>query len=225
MLKPISDGLYVSDGGTPFMGSHIDIRMSVIRLGNGHVLVFDPIPLDETLRESIAALGTVKYIVAPNRYHHLYVNACADMFPGARILAAPGLPERIKSLRHDETIGANSLAEHREEIDFMLFTAMPMLNEIVFLHRPSRTLLLTDLAFNIQRADWTPWGIYTRLSGAYKKFGLSRLMRFGIKDKRRAREEIDRILGWDIDRIVVSHGDIVEQGGHARLAEAYAWLG
>ncbi|MCH7600214.1 MAG: DUF4336 domain-containing protein, partial [Myxococcales bacterium] len=35
---------------------------------------------------------------------------------------------------------------------------------------------------------------------------------------------IDRILEWDFDRVTVTHGQVLESGGRAKLEQAFAWL-
>ena len=44
------------------------------------------------------------------------------------------------------------------------------------------------------------------------------------RDRAAAREQVDRMLAWDIDRIVLAHGGIIETGGQEVLRRAYAWL-
>jgi hypothetical protein len=99
----------------------------------------------------------------------------------------------------------------------------PSINEVAFLHKPSRTLLLTDWLFNFNGAA-TPGGrpvdphLYLRLDGAYHGPRQSRLLRAFIADKHAARELGDRLLAWDFDRIIVCHGDIIDTGGHVLCA-------
>ena len=45
-----------------------------------------------------------------------------------------------------------------------------------------------------------------------------------IRDRAAARASLQAILAWDIDRVVVAHGDVLETGGCAALARGYAWL-
>jgi hypothetical protein len=47
---------------------------------------------------------------------------------------------------------------------------------------------------------------------------------WSIRDRRAARESLERILGWDFDRVVVAHGDVLERGGREALRQGYAWL-
>ena len=39
-----------------------------------------------------------------------------------------------------------------------------------------------------------------------------------------ARQDFAQLLSWDFDRVVLGHGDVVEEGGREALAEAYSWL-
>ena len=223
MLYKHAADLYTAQGVTPFVGSDIQIRMTIIRLANGKLLLVDPIPFADELKQEIDALGEVDTILAPNRYHHLYVNIWSSHYPQARVLAAPGLPERVHTLKYDAIIDAQSMAPLADEIQWLLFDAMPILNEIILLHRASRSLIVTDIAFNIQQTDWSLWGTYIRFSGAYKKFGLSHLMKLAVRDRKRAHELIEQILAWNFDRIIVAHGEVIETGGRAALQKAFNW--
>ena len=54
--------------------------------------------------------------------------------------------------------------------------------------------------------------------------GATWLERLIIRDRAGAREQVDRMLAWDIDGIVLSHGDLIEGDGREVLRRAYAWL-
>ena len=94
----------------------------------------------------------------------------------------------------------------------------------MFLHRASRTLLLTDISFNLRNVDSATARFLLGLLGAYGHFGPSRLGRSLMRDRAAVRKSIDRILRWDFDRVTVTHGEIVETGGHAALRAAFSWL-
>jgi hypothetical protein len=100
----------------------------------------------------------------------------------------------------------------------------PRVNEIVFLHRATRTLLLTDLAFNVQHAASLAGRMFFRLAGVYGRFATSRLMRLMVRDRVAARMAAERILDWDFDRVIVAHGEVLERGGRDALRDALGWL-
>jgi len=66
--------------------------------------------------------------------------------------------------------------------------------------------------------------LVARLLGSYQRFGPSRLDPLLIRDRAAARRCMERILGWDFDRVVVARGEVLESGGCEALRCGYAWL-
>ena len=96
------------------------------------------------------------------------------------------------------------------------------LHEVVLLHRPSRTLVVTDLCFNVHRSSSRIARLFFRANGMWRRFGPSRMVRRLVSDRAAFRRSIEQILQWDFERIVPGHGDVVEKGGPAALRAA--WL-
>ncbi|HKJ36080.1 MAG TPA: hypothetical protein VKA36_05895, partial [Solirubrobacterales bacterium] len=85
--------------------------------------------------------------------------------------------------------------------------------ELEFLHRSSGTLILGDLAFYIGD-DWPLLTrAFARVMGVRNRLAPTRDFRHSLKDRKAARVALDRIAGWDFDRVIVGHGDILESGG------------
>ena len=99
-----------------------------------------------------------------------------------------------------------------------------MLNEVAFFHPTSRTLILTDLVFNVPKGR--PWGIpiVSKLLGVGGRFGPSRLGRWLIRDKEATRASLGLIMRWDFDRLILAHGDVVETGGRKKLRDAFGFI-
>ena len=55
--------------------------------------------------------------------------------------------------------------------------------------------------------------------------GRGRLFRAAIKDKTVFRESLARVMRWDFDRVVMSHGRVLETGGRERIRQAFEFLG
>jgi glyoxylase-like metal-dependent hydrolase (beta-lactamase superfamily II) len=64
--------------------------------------------------------------------------------------------------------------------------------------------------------------IFLRLNGMWRRFGPSRLIRLFVRDRAALEQSVRRMLEWDFDRVVVAHGDVLEEGGKRALEEA--WL-
>jgi hypothetical protein len=195
--------------------------MTVLRLPGGDLVLHSPITISDDLRTEIDALGTVRFIVAPNRMHHLFVADAARLYPEARVLAAPGLAEKRRDLAFERTIADDPPAEWKGEIESHHVRGQSLLNEVAFWHRASRTLVLTDLCFNVQEGS-ALMRIFLRLNGMWRRFGPSRLIRLFVRDRAALEQSVRRMLEWDFDRVVVAHGDVLEEGGKRALEEA--WL-
>jgi hypothetical protein len=223
-LRPLAQDLWIADRPQRFYGLEVGTRMTVIRLADGSLLLHSPVALDTELRRELDALGPVRYAVAPNRVHHLYAGKVAEAYPGARLWVGPGLEKKRPDLVFEGILGDEAPAEWKGQVDQTFFRGRPYENEVVFFHRASRTLILCDLAFNFGPRAAAPTRLLMRLLRSYGRFGPSMLDPLLIRDRVAARQSLTRILGWDFDRVVVAHGDVLESGGGEALREGYAWL-
>ena len=96
------------------------------------------------------------------------------------------------------------------------------LHEVVLFQRSSRTLVLTDLCFNVQRSSSRLARLFFRANGMWQRFGPSRMIRQLVSDRAAFRRSLEHVLRWDFERIVPGHGDVLEHGGPAALRAA--WL-
>ena len=95
---------------------------------------------------------------------------------------------------------------------------------MVFLHRPSATLLLSDLAFNIGERGAPLTRSLFRLMGAYGRLTPTVLEKILVRDRAALRRSLERVLTWPFERVVVAHGDVLETGGREALTRGYRWL-
>ena len=91
--------------------------MTVVRLAGGGLFLHSPVPLDDNLRTALDKIDSVRAIVAPSRAHHLFVGDYVKAFRGAKLHAAPGLPEKRKDLRFDSILSDEAGADWRGQID------------------------------------------------------------------------------------------------------------
>jgi hypothetical protein len=222
--RRLAQDLWVVERPQRFYGLEVGTRMTVIRLADGSLLLHSPVVLDAELRRELDAIGRVRFAVAPNRVHHLYAGKVAEAYPGARLWIGPGLERKRPDLVFEAVLGDEAPAEWKGQVDQVFFRGRPFENEVVFLHRASRTLILCDLAFNFGPRAPAPTRWLMRLIRSYGRFGPTKLDPLLIRDRAAARESLERILAWDFDRVVIAHGDVLESGGRAALRAGYTWL-
>jgi hypothetical protein len=222
-LRQLQDDLWVIDHPFQVGGLHLGTRTTLIKTADG-IWVHSPGPLVGGIKEEIESLGPVAHIVAPNTMHYLYFEENKLAFPAATGWAGRGLRKKAPGLPADRHLEEG---EHWGGPDLIALNVggIPMLQETVFYHATSRTLVVTDLVFNLRHSDHWPTRVAMKLNGAYGKLTPSRLFRHVIaSDKRALGNSIARIQQWDIERIIMGHGDILPQGGSQALRKAFDWL-
>lgn len=221
MLQNIGEGIWTAALPLRMPGLDIGTRTTVVRLSGG-LLVHSPAALTPELKGEVDALGRVEHVVAPNRFHHLFVRVWKDAYPEAMFHAAPGLQEKRKSFTFDAVLGDVAHEAWKGVLEQHVVKGSPTMSEVVFFHPASRTLIATDLAMNIQSAPGFGTRVFWTLNGAWKRFGPTRMVRLTFKDKLAVKRSIDHILRWDFDRLLISHGESLESGGKEALRQAYA---
>ena len=179
------------------------------------------------LRDALRAIGPVRHIVAPNKFHHLFVKAWIERFPDATSWADPSLAQRRTELRFDHTLGDQAETAWKGEIDQLSFGGSRVLSEMVFHHAASRTLVLTDIVQNHDpKLDHAFWRWLKRVNRIVAPGGEAPLdWRLTVRNREVARAALDRLLAWDFDRVILSHGICIETGGRAFVENAFRWLG
>lgn len=223
-MRQLHENLWVVDRPLRFGGIDIGTRMSVVRLRDGSLFLHSPVRLDDGLRAALLQLGSPRYAVAPNRFHHLFVGDYRAAFPEVQLFAAPGLPKKRSDLHFDAVLTDTPPAAWADQLEQEFFQGLPIMNEVVFCHRASRTLLTCDLAFNVGPEAPLATRLGLRLVGGYDRFGPSLVEKLLIRDRAAARASLERILAWDFDRVVVTHGKVLESGGREALRQGYHWL-
>jgi hypothetical protein len=130
-------------------------RMVVVRLANGDLFLWSPTEPDEGLRKEIDALGAVRHLVSPNKLHYVHVCAWKRAYPEATAWASLGVKERAASRGAEEVCFDRDLTDGPEEawrgdLDQLIFRGSRFMEEVVFFHRKTRTLILADYIQNFE---------------------------------------------------------------------------
>ena len=198
-------------------------RMVTLRLADGGLLLYSPVPIDDALAAALEAEGPVRHVVAPNLVHHLYAAAAKARFPDATLWAAPGLREKV-GMSADAIL---SDAFPDDAITTLPLPSAPNMNETVIVHHPSRSLVVCDLVFNMRRTKGWGTPLMMRMVGCHGRLATSRsLVWYFAKDSvpELAASVRGLVERGDWDRLIMAHGDVVEAGGREALREGAARL-
>lgn len=222
-LEPIAHELWSVAIPLRFWGVETGTRMTIVRLERGALFVHSPIPLDDELRAQVDALGPVEAVIAPSLFHHMSVGAWKEAYPKAIFCCTPRLDKKRDDFPWDRVLGDEPEPEWAGELLQVHFCARSLENETVFFHPATRTMICADALFNLathpsRMTRFVAWMLANRKPGAT---WLERIM---MRDRDGARAQVDRMLAWKPERILLAHGESIPEGGEDVLRRAYAWL-
>ncbi len=228
MLRQVDHAIWIADGpSVSFFRIPYPTRATIVRLHDGTLWVCSPIQLDDTLRGAIDRLGPVRHLVSPNKLHHLYLGDWATTWPDAKLYAAPGLARRRRDLPFDAELADEPDPAWAADIDQVIFRGSFLMEEVVFFHRSSNTAILTDLVQRFDPATLHGWRrVIMTVDGLVGPHGSTpREWRWSFWNRAAARRAKRKAIGWNPRRVIVAHGECVNEDGSAVLERALAWIG
>ena len=219
-LASFAQDVWVCYRPLKFFGINIGTRMTVIRLGE-FLLVISPIDVDEETVAEIKTIGEVKWIVAPNAFHHLFIKDFQNSFPYAELWIPQSLHNKRSDLSYTKILGE---APHPEqwlaEVQVFPFDSSPKLGEFFFFHNSSKVLVVTDAFFNFSGKLTLKEKIMLWLFGSKNEAKPDYLVKLFIKNhKHGAREALQKAIDLGTEKIVIAHGLLIEENATEVLEE------
>ncbi|BGP20781.1 hypothetical protein JCM10213_008918 [Rhodosporidiobolus nylandii] len=234
--------------GIPFGG-----RSTAITLKDKSVFLAASHPLDPATLETLTSLGgPVKHLVMLDAEHGMFTKQYFDTFPEATLYLPEGgrkTWEKKGFLPADKSkyvvyggeattgeIGAQGTQDPlakatNGEMQSADFGKAFVNEDIAFYHAPSKTVVQADLLFNLP-----PKEQYSRTSTRSTLPFVSHAFQPGTKthqrvlyhglatDKAEMSRMAKRVAGWDFDRMIPCHGDVMETGGKKAWTDTYRWF-
>ena len=218
----VDDSLFVVEGR--WKRSPFERRMTLFLLASGELAIHSAMALDEAGMAALEEIGRPSWVLVPNVMHYSDASWYGDRYPSAHVLvpaAARGkLFEKVR--RIDGSVDEDWPEALQGEL-----AVVPLQGtrnaEVAFVHARSRTLVLTDAVFHYGNHDLPMLArVFMRLNRAYDRFGPSRIFTsFVIKDPDAFRASIEALLEHDFDRVIMSHGRVLDAGGKTAVREAF----
>lgn len=228
-------------------------RGTVVKLSSGSLAVFSPVALTPTVQSKLSSLGgEISYIAAPDLEHHIFLSSWAAAFPKAHIIAPEGLAEKRASMNaKDKSVTNVPIAtiftkENKEKIsvseefdrdfEYEYVDAHPN-KELVFFHKPSKTVIEADLLFNMPATEQysksgvdPSTGVFTRFFAGVQNTKGSAIWQkrliwyaFSRRDREGFNKSMKRINSWGFENVVPCHGDTIVGGGKGIFEKVFEW--
>ncbi len=215
-MRKLDENLWLLTYPLKLLGADLRRNCSVIRLGSGELVLHTTGPFTADDVAAIRALGRPTWLVDAMLRHDTFSAEGRAAFPEAKaFLAPPGFSDEV-NFSTEPIVPAP--AAWSGELEALEVAGVPSMRETVFFHRPSRTLIVCDLVFNFGKDEpvWTEVLLWAVIGSEHHP-GMSRPFKLAIKDEAAFRASMDTMLGWDFDRVIVGHGDVIESGGKAKI--------
>lgn len=219
-VYPLSDHVFAIDERLKMApGLMLSIRTTVLRDSDGSLTLVSPVQGVDTWGPQVAQLGRVARIVAPNAYHHLFALPALAFFPEAQLVASAPLRRKRKDFPpQTQWLQGPGPVDLTPELQLHRVDGMRS-EEWVLLHRPSRTLVVTDLMFHDLNPDFA-MGLISRLTGTHKKLAVSRIFLRDRTDRGAYAASVAAIAELDFDALVVAHGEPIPAGAKPLVHQA-----
>jgi hypothetical protein len=199
-------------------------RMTIVVAGDGGVILHSPVPLTARDVAAIRLLGPVRHIIAPNLEHTKALAACRATFPEARVHVPPGFASRHPGQAAQAGILDPAHPVATDDLS-QIFMEGHSVNETIFLHRASRTLIVTDLAYNIDPGTSAFERWWFRVFGGYDAPRLPVYHKLLVRDRTAFSAAWQRVLALDFDTVSVAHGSLLTRAPKDAIRAQWASLG
>lgn len=195
----------------------LPVRSVCIPVNKGKVLFS---PGSNLSTPDLKSVGEVTDVVAPNLFHCAGIPKALAVFPDAKIWGAKGVSTEKKNVPWSQEL-SSKVWPYQEELPLIEIAGMPKVNETVFIHKKSKSLLVTDLCFNLlDQKGIGPW-LILNMFGTYQKFGISKFFLKFVKDRKAFNRSLQELFSHDFDNILVSHGHNIIGNGKKKLRDAF----
>lgn len=210
MLALIDKNIWTFYQDLVLLGIPVGARMSLVEVNEGELLAISPIKMTDSVLRQIKEAGEIKWIVAPNSFHHMYVNGCQRAFPEAMSFAPRSLLKKRTDLTFTGVIENGAKYPWDEVLQTHLYEPSSSFSEAMFFHNDSGTLIVTDFLFNLKDPKTWYLKLATRALNMSGELRIGRLMKWVSRDASEVGRVLEKVREWKPRRLILAHGDLVE---------------
>jgi hypothetical protein len=228
-LQAFSKNIWIVNGpNVRDFGVMFTTRMVIVKLTDGSLWVNSPVSVPFDTLKRITELGPVKFIVAATPRHVWRLQGFNVLFPEAQLwvprttlFTLKKLPLPLISILTD--IPYQGWAE---DLDQLPFKGNPLIEEVLFFHKESRTVILDDLIqiHPIVKGKILRNALFKLEGVAFPYGGVALDIRLFFTNRNLARRSLEKLRSWDFDKLIIAHGVCIEKDAKQFVERAFRWL-
>ncbi len=217
----LDDRLWYVTGSVP--SGNVPRNMVIYKLSSGGLLIHSAVALKGESMQQIEALGSLEYMIVPNKYHRLDAQLYKQRYPNIKVIC----PAAIRSNAEKKVSVDNTVGEVADKIGIEYHVAAGFRpGDLVYKLDVTggKALVFCDLVFNMEHFGGLD-GWLLKLLGSTGFFGSSWIARLQMKDKGAIKSLLLNLSDTkDLRMILVSHGKPILENCNEKLKQAASLL-
>jgi hypothetical protein len=194
----------------------LPVRSVIVKLSNANILIS---PGSRLTEKDYKEMGNITDVIAPNLFHCGGIAKAKQFLPEAKTWGVVGVKKLKPEIKWSEILEPQKWP-YNKELEMIAIQGISKINEVLFFHPETKSLIVTDLCFNIRNTKgFGPW-LILNLFGTYNRFGISKFFLKYADDKKAFINSMENLLKIDFENIIVSHGENVMGGAKELLIKA-----
>lgn len=218
-LQALEDNILTVVGELKMPLGEIPRRMTIVRLADGGLVIFNAIALDEQEMAAVERFGPPTWLIVPSDIHRMDAKTWKERYPKLTVVTPPGAREKVEKILPVDATAVDFADRNVELISVPGCDGHEAALEIRTL--AGTTLVVNDLIWNLEdRPGFGGW-IYHALGMTGGPPHLPGIIETRtVKDRDALRNQL---LRWaalpDLNRILVSHGGVLTKDPRALLKQ------
>jgi Domain of unknown function (DUF4336) len=217
-------GIWIAERKLWFSGVRLRSRMTVVRVADGRLWVHSAGEPTPELCAELDRLGQVSWVVVPNRFHHIHAAAMKARYRDAQVIGPASATARNQRVAVDVALDDERLPALVPELSPVALRGVPFLDETLFFHARTRTLIGADLMMCGCPADHWTWRWTSRVLGQFQRYKAPPDVRWKTRGGPDVCRALDDIARLPLERILVAHSDPIEDRPIEQLEEAWRFV-
>lgn len=199
--------------------------MTIVRRGDGGLVVHSVIAADDSTMAAIAQLGEIRAILVPNGFHRLDAKLFHERFPAAQIVCPAGARGKVEQVVPVSATYDAVPADGVVELQTLDGTEARE-GAMIVRDGDGTTVVLNDIVFNMPHVPGAQGFVLKHVTGSSGGARVTRIARlFLVADKAAVRAHLERLAALPgLRRVIVSHHEIIERDPGRALAGVAATL-
>jgi hypothetical protein len=199
-------------------------RMTIVRLRDGRLVVFNAIALDEDEMRRVESFGRPAFLVVPNDHHRLDAKIWKERYPDLQVVAPAGSRKKV-----EEVVPVDATEGEFDDPDTLLVTVPGTDGREAALEvegADGLTLVLNDIVGNIRDEHGFGGWLLRRMGFAGDAPHVPGPVKLNMIESKSALRE--QLLRWaerkSLKRILVAHGEEIGDDPRGALRDLAAAL-